>query len=76
MSRIKEKRKPKRKPETEWCDFSDNVPSKNGKRPNHIRCPKCGRRLIPRTVDVEPYDPKPCLVYLIPPHKIPKTKRG
>jgi|WetSurMetagenome_2_1015567.scaffolds.fasta_scaffold35321_9 hypothetical protein len=71
---MKEKRKPKRHPVTAWCDYTGMI-QYGGKRPNHIRCPKCRRRLIPKTVDIEPYDPEPCLIYTIPKHKIPYSKR-
>jgi hypothetical protein len=77
----KEKLKPKKRPETVWCSFNfyDNQEAKplqvGGKRPNHVRCPKCGRRLTPQTVTHtgcgEPFEPS----YLIPKHKIPYSKR-
>jgi len=60
----------------DWCDFTERVPAKtDGKRPNHIRCPKCRRRLIPKTETtdgfLEPFE----AYYVIPPHKKPHGKR-
>lgn len=44
-------------------------------RPDHVRCPKCGRRLVPRTINVEEGSFAFEEGYVIPPHKIRKTKR-
>jgi hypothetical protein len=51
-----------------WCDYMGHVDPINGKRPNHVRCPKCRRRVIPQTV----FDTHE---YVFPRHKIPHSKR-
>ena len=43
-------------------------------RPNFARCPICNKRMVPRTINVEPHGVAD-FRYIIPPHKIPKTKR-
>lgn len=45
------------------------------RRPKRIRCKTCGKLLIPKTVDWEPSSIYGEFVYIIPVHKIPKTKR-
>ena len=54
----------------EWCDYTGHVnPTQKGKRPQHVRCPNCRRRLVPRTMDAEPFGPHFQPYYVIPPHK-------
>jgi hypothetical protein len=64
-----------------WCSYTGHVPAKkDGKRPKHVRCPICRRRLIPQTVNGEPQAPNGWgedfqAEYQIPYHKIPHGKR-
>jgi len=59
----------------DWCDYSGHIPAKkDGKRPHHIRCPKCRRRLIPKTMNAEPFGNFQAY-YVIPAHKKPHSKR-
>jgi hypothetical protein len=60
----------------DWCDYSGHPwKTKDDKRPSHVRCPKCRRRLIPQTKNCEPSGFSFDIVYMIPPHKKPHKKR-
>jgi len=59
-----------------WCEHTGIIDTDfKAPRPKHVRCPKCRRRLIPKTTNAEPlgtiFEP----VYSIPRHKIPHGKR-
>lgn len=47
-------------------------------RPKHVRCPVCNRRLIPQTINHEPWAPPNCFEpgYIVPPHKAKRRGHG
>lgn len=59
------------------------APTKAGRRPKRVRCPNCGRRVVPRTIDYEPNAPQPCHPhgnlgepgYTMPPHKVSRRQK-
>ncbi len=64
------------KREADWCDYTGHVDvPRDQKKPKKVRCPACGKRMVPRTLDGEPmgehFDP----YYVIPPHKKPHGRR-
>jgi hypothetical protein len=65
-----------------WCTRPDGSlteggyisPTKKGRRPKHVRCPECGRRLVPRTINYEPFGRFEA-GYTLPTHKLRKKKK-
>ena len=60
--------------EEDWCEHTECIQF-GGKRPKHVRCPKCHKRLIPKTEDAEPWGRDFEPIYFIPRHKKPYSKR-
>jgi hypothetical protein len=62
--------------EADWCAYSDYAlaPPK-GKKLRKVRCPVCRKRMIPRTLDAEPFGKYFEPYCVIPRHKKPHGKR-
>ncbi len=61
-----------------WCESEGQYvkPLAYNRRPKYVRCPKCRRRLIPRTIDVSCFNgPEFEPQYVIPCHKT-RVKQG
>jgi len=58
----------------DWCEYEEHLLTERSSG-GVVRCPRCRKRLILRTLDAEPHGNNFTPVYVIPPHKLPYKKR-
>lgn len=61
--------------EDDWCSYTGHITIPRGEKPGKIRCPKCRKRMMPQTLDSEPFGAHFDPYYIIPRHKKPHGKR-